>query len=282
MNNDGYGFQPAEVSTLVVDGHTTRMNASDLLPSSENEAGILATARNQVGGPAGKLNDNAVVKYQGTEMTLRTASQLGLVQRDSSGNYSERGAEQRPTPTQPPADQAAGEGGDDADVEPFDAATEQASAEFAAQVPAHLHDGLISAFIGDALSGDSAASARALVEASKVAGMDIRVGTSALVSQFQAQADALLTKHGADPQQAYAWMRQHRSEELANAVRQQVYGRKLGAWKPLIDSFLNSNSPSMDAVKHGGFETKTEGGIDMVNVDGQWMAITTAARLGWL
>src|SRR5688500_16517876 len=116
MDDGKWGMQPREgspegsVSIRVVDSNSDlqRMTAADLMPADENEAGILATARNSAGGPAGRLTDDSVVKYQGMELTLKTAASMGLIARNADGSYSERGAalapQQKPTPTQPPVE----------------------------------------------------------------------------------------------------------------------------------------------------------------------------------
>jgi hypothetical protein len=268
------------------------MNASDLLPSSECEAGMLATARNQAGGPASRLTDNSVVKYQGMDMELRTAAALGLVTRNADGTYSERGAAQSGQPTQPPIQDASQqqEQQDEDPVTAFeDQATETAFAAFAQEVPEGLQGGIVAAFIGDALDGSSSSAERALAQAAGASGIDpqrMQAGAAVATRGFQSQANALVTKSGAEPEAFWTWARANQPEALGDAVRQHVYGRKLGGYRPLLDAYFKANMPSTEALRRGGYETKTEGrtvknpGVEMVQIDGQWMEVRVAARLG--
>src|SRR4051812_27846614 len=68
---------------------TTQVSVADFSAG----AGLLASARNDVGGPASVVTDRSIITdpETGQEMRVATAVTLGLLQRDAQGNYRESG-----------------------------------------------------------------------------------------------------------------------------------------------------------------------------------------------
>jgi hypothetical protein len=55
----------------------------------------------------------------------------------------------------------------------------------------------------------------------------------------------------------------------------------MAGWRPLAASYFGSTSPSPEALKARGFETKqSTDGTDLVRIQGQWMSVDSAARVG--
>ncbi|AKZ25646.1 hypothetical protein ACH51_04295 [Ralstonia solanacearum] len=103
---------------------------------------------------------------------------------------------------------------------------------------------------------------------------------------FQSQADNFITKHlgipEGDLQNFYAFVRQPEHKgALQNAIRQQVQGNSMAAYKPLVDSYYANSTPSAAALQANGFEMKTDhDGRELVRIQGQWMPLKVAAKTG--
>jgi hypothetical protein len=71
--------------------------------------------------------------------------------------------------------------------------------------------------------------------------------------------------------------REHQPEALANAVRSHVYGRQLGGYKPLMDSYFKATTPALNTLARAGYQTKIDQSTkaSLVNIE-----VKTAARLG--
>jgi hypothetical protein len=69
---------------------------------------------------------------------------------------------------------------------------------------------------------------------------------------------------------------------LRDAVLKQVHTSDLSGYRGLADRFLAETPPALETVKAAGYHTRQDGTLPEVFMDGQWLTIATAARLGML
>lgn len=74
----------------------------------------------------------------------------------------------------------------------------------------------------------------------------------------------------------------HHKGALRDAVQKQVHSLDLSGWRGLASRYLADMPPTLEAVKAGGYDTRQQGDRAEVFMDGRWITIAAAARLGML
>lgn len=101
-----------------------------------------------------------------------------------------------------------------------------------------------------------------------------------VVQAYQAQADSYLVKQGVPQEelgQFYEFCKQGPNKgDLRGAIEKQMYGRDMSAWKGLVNRYMNTVPPDTDALEKHGLPVKG----DQVKIQGVWMNVKTAARIG--
>jgi hypothetical protein len=260
----------------------TRVTANDLMPK---RAGILGTARNHAfGGPAVALNDDTVVEHQGMKLTLKTAATLGLVHRDTQGNYTEaQGSALGDAGASGGPNTKSGNEQDKIDnpegLDAFHASAEKAVGAFAGNFAPEVQSAVVEQIINGGVDNvDLKNATMGNMSAEKF--LD---GVGITMHLFQKQADEFVSKSGAVPADFYEWAASQHLPELQEAMRQHAYGRKVGVYGPLLDRFFLDTAPSDDAIRRAGFQTTRDAkGNTLVNVGGLWVTPTVAAKMGAL
>ena len=253
----------------------------------------MATARNSIGSPTGQRLPTTTIELEpgnpGSRTTLAAAVILGMVAKTAQGDYVAVG-QQSQAPTQSPAEALAQamqpEQPTEVGPELFAADQEAHYSSTIEAIPQQLYDrALISAADAIAETGNFEDFTASLASASGLPDHQIEAAKAAGMAMFQNQADTAVASLGADPQEFYQWAREHHKEALGRAIREQVTGRNLGGYRELAKTYLDQTSPSLDALSNHGYEVKQapangKGGNDMVRINGTWMEVKTAARIG--
>lgn len=209
------------------------------------------------------------------QVSLGVAVRNGWMMKDAVGNYSEVTGVTTEAPDE--QQQEPNADADDAPV-PFAPEAEAMAEQIAAQVPPTLQTAAIEQIINGGLEALD-------VSAAMTSGMDpndYREGITGIALQFQAQAFDSLRKQGVDPAHFRQWVQQHDPEGIRAAARQHVASRNPKAYAPLVKAYLTANAPTTGALKRGGYQTRTENGIEMVNIGGMWTSVAAATRAGMI
>jgi hypothetical protein len=104
------------------------------------------------------------------------------------------------------------------------------------------------------------------------------------ISVLQAQADAAISSQcGVAPTDLahfYAWAKENQKGQLRDAIQAQVNGNSFAGYRALANRYLAENPPSIAALEAGGYEVRQNSDQPEVMIDGRWMTLRTAARLG--
>jgi hypothetical protein len=243
-------------------------------------ASILSTATHpQLGGPASRLTEKTIVTVEGIQMPLAEAVRHGFVSRDAAGNYTN-------APNAPAAadssDAATSEGAAAVDTDDgpvaFPAEVEQAVVAFTADMPPQILDATVSQVIAGGIEAIDPKTAQTLGQDP----VEFREDVSKTVAAFQLQADELVKRSGVEPAELWNWARENRREALQDAMRRHAYGRTVAGYKPIIAAYLDHVPISSHAASAAGYETRTEGGTEMIKIGGTWTTLKAAARAGLL
>jgi hypothetical protein len=252
-------------------------NASELMPPV---SGILSTAKSPASGPAISITPQTRLHYGGTEIDVATAVTLGLIQRDTSGNYTEtasgRSDDYRATltPEQQNPHQDA-QGGPEA--VPFDPTTEAFVTGWGGQIHPSIQNAAMVQVIEkglDALDGR-------LASGTDFDQDTFKAGVGKVAKAFEDQFDSLAARKGIDAEEFRMWVRENHPQEIKDAMRFHATTRNLSAYEPLMQRYLASVPPTMEALQARGFPVMVDPrGGPMVCIEGQWMQIPVAAKIG--
>ncbi|MHA6864499.1 hypothetical protein [Ralstonia pseudosolanacearum] len=250
------------------------VSARDLTPYAADD--WRSTARNSLGHPTSKITEQTVVEVDGMSAEVGILVKAGVLIETKDGDFV-RAAQAAPQEQQQET------------LEP-------------GAMPADVVDAVNSAL--DGMSDSTVQKAGSLGVAAAVGDMPVEEVVTALArdsgiepaemaqrfsfaqAAFQSQADNFITKHlgipEGDLQNFYEFVRQPEHKgALQNAIRQQVQGNSMAAYKPLVDSYYANSAPSAAALQRNGFETKTDhDGRELVRIQGQWMPLKVAAKTG--
>jgi len=95
---------------------------------------------------------------------------------------------------------------------------------------------------------------------------------------WQVQADMVVERHGADPDEFYQWAREHRRDALQQAVNGHLFGRNTKGYQELVNDYFDNTTPTVAALKAGGVPYKEDGKAVMVKLQGQWMSLESAVK----
>lgn len=263
-----------DTSTTINTGHS-EVSARDLTPYAADD--WRSTARNSFGHPTTKITEQSVVEIDGMSAEVGILVKAGVLIETKDGDFV-RAAQAAPQGQQ-----------QDTPAEP-------------GTMPADVVDAVNSAL--DGMSDSTVQKAGSLGVAAAVGDMPVEDVVTALArdsgiepaemaqrfsfaqAAFQSQADNFITKHlgipEGDLQNFYEFVRQPEHKgALQNAIRQQVQGNSMAAYKPLVAKYFANEAPSTAALERHGYETKVDhAGRDLVKISGQWMPTRVAAKAG--
>jgi hypothetical protein len=242
--------------------------------------GLLATARTPWGSIAGTLTPDTLVDTGGGVMaSLAVAERLGLVRRDANGNYTE--ATQGATEAQP--EEESEDAPEVVQQEAFKPEDEAALVKLAEGVAPEVLGGLaIPAALSIAETGALNITAE---DVQSRTGLDAERATEFLektTQLFQDQADDVARKAQVDPEALWRWAREHRPDQLRNAVAGHVSARTLSGYRALAQDYLRSVVPDANTLQDAGYEVRRDPstGETLVKLNGTWISATVAARQG--
>jgi hypothetical protein len=269
-------------STRALDGGIQRVNMSDLGPAS----GVLATARHpQLGHAPAQLTDTTLVEIGGMQLQLKEAARLGFVHRDAQGNFSEIGSAPRkgasasavadPQPVEQPKQEAADQ---DDGPQAFAPDSEALVAYLAKAVPPELQTSIVQQVVEKGIDGLDLKAA-SLTDLSPD---QLRTTVDGVSRAFQAQADSWLHEQGfQDHSSFYEWAREQHPDKTAAAMRTFVASRNPKVFSGLLQAYRQSVMPSTESLVREGYQVRTEkDGSRVVKIDGQWLSVAAAAKLG--
>ncbi|MDB5808902.1 MAG: hypothetical protein JWN94_1024 [Betaproteobacteria bacterium] len=247
----------------------TRVSAADF---EINDGTLLSTARNNF-GLTSNHTPQTLVDYEGTQINLATAEQLGLVKRDSNGKYIEIPAGAQPQATQE------GNGAGEYDMLPD--ASEATIDAINASVPSQLIDQIVGQ-----MANTLDLSKVNINNIANTCGLDHAVlhgQFSHITAAFQSQANAAVKSVGAEPAEVWAWARENAKEELQQAFLHQVHGRSTAKYKALATRALRATTPSGADAQRAGHSVRVVGGVELITLPGKpEVNMATAAQLGWI
>jgi hypothetical protein len=266
------------------DGGISRVNMSEIdAPGGD----VLKTARHpQLGHAPSRLTDDSVVTYQGVQMRLGEAVRLGLVSRSAAGDYSDatdvstkppQGSDEK-QPDENKQPEAKDSDKDQDGPQAFDPDSEKMFAYVVEQIPEPLRMGVVEKMIESGVDGlDLTAAAH-----SNMTPEAYRASLSGIANRYQAQADQFVQQQGFNDTQAfYDWARETRPAETKDAMRQFVLGRNPKVFSDLVQAYRQSVMPSNESLRANGYDIRPQrDGTTLVNIDGQWMSVASAAKLG--
>jgi hypothetical protein len=278
------GVVRVAVSGAEIAPSVTRVNMAEATSQLDN-AGIIASARNNFGAPVSRLTPDAVVTLpNGMQTSVGAAVQLGYLKETSPGTYAEvltphsQAEYQQRATSQVQAQQQAQQEAQESGPVPFSPDVEQALQPFAESVPGHVQDATISALV----NGDF----NALPKLAQQAGMDPQTfGQYATLAAeaFSDQAARYLDRMGIDGEDFASWAQQAKPNEYREAVLKHIYGRTPSAYRELAREFLSTMAPDGQALRQAGIKVVAgPNGEELVRVGGQLMSIAAAVKAGFL
>lgn len=257
-------------------GTVQRITESDIY-NERQDGSILATARNAAGSPTTTLTPKTIVTIPGgMQVELSMAERLNYVKRSASGDYIEigQGTQQAANAAAQSQQQVAPEVEAE---ELFAGEYEGYAANALSVIPSHAQDAMIATVLQkgfDAVNwNDSAYTAGTTPE-------ELRQRVELVGGLFSAQAGAAIERIGGIPEDVYEWAREHAREELQAAMRDHVYKRTTKGYTALADKWMRAIPPTAERLAENGYKVGKSGKQDVVFIDGTWVSVAAAARMG--
>ncbi|MCA7959529.1 hypothetical protein C6Q21_00760 [Burkholderia multivorans] len=248
-----------------------------------------STARTDQGAPTNEITKDSVVTIGGVTAKVETFAATGILQKQGDQYVQTGGNASGGQPQQAEAGQEQQEQGQGNDtalmprdvVETIDRAVEGMS-------QATVQSGMslaVAAAVGDIAVEDVA------VGVARHTGLDpadAAQRTQFIIDAYQAQTDQFLTSRMGLSAEGlpgfYEWAKQPENKSaLQEAIKGQLYGNSMAGWRPIVSQYFASVSPSADALKARGFETKqSSDGTTLVRIQGHWMSVSSAASAGFI
>jgi len=278
------------VSVVSINGQTftemrgvEKMTADELNPRYQ-DGSVFATAKSALGGiGVGAIKPDTLITINGVQATCQTFENAGLIHRDARGEYQE-GSGRADEPQEAP--QAHTEGTADA-----------------VEMPSEIQEGVNRALDGVedqqlvplVASGIAVATgeldiSRLEAQLSNFSGVSKEEAASRVAfmqEAYQAQADTAVTSRcgisAEDLPAFWAYCKESRQlGSLRDALNLQVHKSSMSGYRALADRFLSDNPPSLAAVVAAGMETRQLGDRAEVLIEGRWLPLATAAKLGYI
>lgn len=254
---------------------TSSVSTFDTANLTGGNSDFLATARNN-GFPArGNLTPDSVVSYQGIETSLATLEAIGIVRRTVTG-YESIVEQGDPAKAQSPEMGKLPEG-----VELFSQDAETAVAKAIDPVPQPIYDSAVAQVLEHGLDG---LNFNELAYQSGMNPAEARQRAEVVLKAFSDQADQIAKSVGiADPNEVWEWAAEEQPEKFANARRQMAFGRNTAALRALVQEYMDTVPPTVEALRRGGYEVRTDSNGQVVfNYKGRWMTPEAATLAGFV
>lgn len=269
----------------LVDGTTTTeelhkgvsVGSAELNPYYGTDS-IFATAQTLHGTPAREITADTLITVDGIQGKVSALEGAGLVHRTRDGSYAE-GPDPNINAAEAPA----------ARTEPeLDMPQEHATA--VDQALDRVADGhifpLMASGIGLATGElDAKVVIHQMAQYTGLSPDEAAERLVTLMNVYQAQADTAITTRAGiskeDLPDFWRWAKASKPGALKSALQKQMYDRDFAGFRDLTNQYFADNPPSREAVERGGYQTRQTGELPEVFMDGRWMTIQAAARLGY-
>jgi len=249
-----------------------------------------STARDSMGFPTNDITPDSVVTIGGVSSPVKVFVTTGILQKQGDGYvFAGNNANAGQVP-QSGAD--AGEQQDESAKHETDAAlmpsevadTIDAAVEGMSQ--ATIQNGMalgVAAALGEMSAEDVATG---IARNTGLDPADATQRTNFIIDAYQAQADQFITgnlgisREGLPAFYEFAKQPQNKAA-LREALNKQLYSNSMAGWRPLVSNYFQNSSPSSEALKSRGFDTKqSSDGTQLVRIQGYWMSVDSASRAG--
>lgn len=264
-------FNDGQASTQTGSGNS--VSTADLSVFADGD--WRQTARTPLGSPTNNIDSKTVVKLNGMEAPVEAFVRAGLLRQDGTDfTLAEVTTESPQDAIQFNPDAAVMpveiEHAANAAVEPFEQGTYDAA----------LANGVAVA-IGEMNIEDMTAG---IVMRSGMEPSDVAQRAGFVIDAFKAQADSYVTRQGldsADLEGFYEWSKGSANKTLLKAaIQQQVYGRDMSGYKPLITKYLNDHAPDSASLRGAGLQVRSSAQGDLVYLGTSWVPVSVAAKSG--
>lgn len=256
-----------------------RVTSSELNPHY-GDGSVFATARNPRGSAVTKITPETMLTIAEVQAPASFFEEQGFIHRGADGRYAEgSGQPQEAAQEALPADNP------DALHMPDEVI---AGVNEALEVVSDQHrDPLVATAIAVATGQlDQAELQRKFVSVAGVTPEEAAARVSFVQAAYQQQAESAVTHRcgiaAGDLPALWAWAKESQPGALRDAVNKQVHHSDLSGYRALADRWQRENPPSLEAVKAAGLETRQMGDKPEVFLDGRWLPIATAARIGMI
>jgi hypothetical protein len=237
-----------------------------------------ASAQNNYGIPTSTINENTVVTVGGIQSSVKAHLQAGTLISDGNGNYEKNEAIETPQITK---------------SDPMEITSPNEMNETVNLALEPFSDQAISVAMPKAIEAiaQGADISDLAVELSHLSGVEqgeVLQRLNHIVGAYEVQANHILEKdfgfESDDRQDLYTWA--HGSNQgrqlLKEALNHQVQANSYAGWQKLADAYARANPPSLEALKKANIPVRDIGGTTTIKIKGEWMALTTASKLGWI
>ncbi len=237
-----------------------------------------ASAQNHYGIPTSTINEETVVTVGGIQSSVKAHLQAGTLISDGNGNYTKNEAigtepvtEKRSSNITTPSEM----------TETINVALEPFS------------DSAISITMPRAIDAlaNGADISKLAVELSHISGVEQGEALQRLnhiVGVYEAQANHILESdfgfEADDRRDLYTWAQGSNQgrQLLKEALNTHVQANSRTGWQRLTDAYSKANQPSLEALKKANIPFKDVGGNTAIQLKGEWIALSTATKMGWV
>lgn len=274
--NENSGYRNHEGSTSSVNNGMSEANGD-----------IMSSVLSASGSPTANLKGNCTVAYAGTRISLDTAVTLGAVIKNADGSYSSISTHDQGSPSQVRNTQQ--ETQDNLqDALPPEAVNDEALPRNVTDKIQALQHHIPEVYLDKSVAQFTTSfdvtpdQIERMASDSQLPVASVKGTFADVQSGFQKQADTAISKLGIDPQEFYAWAKEHKRAELGDAVRQQVYMKSVKGYKDLVSQFKSKAPVSAARLAKVGLPANATDDTLVKLGNGMQTTVGNAKRLGLL
>lgn len=267
-------------TTISEDRRGSRASAAELNPHY-NDGTVFATAKSRNGTFVRSITEETLITINGVQASCKNFEEAGLIHRDASGAFVEGPSAEAAEASKETPEET---GGVDELHMPDDVITEVHRAFDTLQD--HHVDPILAMGVAATMGQmDFTQVAAKLVNFSGTRPAEAEGQVEYVRAAYQEQANAAVSARcGIAPEDIgdfWAYCKENHSGSLRDAVNEQLHRGSMGGYRALAGRYMAANPPTLAAVKAGGYETRSLGATPEVLIDGKWMTVQIAARLGY-
>jgi hypothetical protein len=255
------------------------MTAAELNPH-HGDGSVFSTARSATGGAAREITSDTRITIAGVQGTVAFFEREGLIHHDGTA-YREGAA---------PGSQVQAEAAPQVDERDFPGMPQEVAARIDQALDgvadAYL-DPLIASGIGSATGEiDRAVMVRQMSSFAGVSPDEAASRVADMEAGYRQQADSVLTgtfgMTSEDIADFVGFCKTYHKGAFRDAITKQIRESDVSGIRNLGELYYRATAPSLNAVKAAGLQTRQLGEKPEVLLDGRWLPIASAARLGMI